>query len=161
VAQLRTHVSAIAKTSSALSHEGRGLGGNIDPGRKGVSVGHSNSVSASARVPFSQLRATPLRSAERLWGHPIEESTAHLWLDMLTALACTRRMTVVVSARGTGEGETRAGKREITSAIYQDIYGGLWDCLPSHRGASMYHAKRPSRGRGTCARGVEEWQIGR
>ena len=50
-----THVSAIIKTSYAFSHHGRRVGGITEIGMKGVSHGHSASVSASASVPISQL----------------------------------------------------------------------------------------------------------
>jgi hypothetical protein len=52
---ISTHVSAISKTSNALSHQGRLTGGSTEPGRNTESRGHSASVSASARVPISQL----------------------------------------------------------------------------------------------------------
>lgn len=53
-----THVSAIIKTSYALSHHGRLVGGITGIGMKGVSQGHSVSMSASASVPISQLRTS-------------------------------------------------------------------------------------------------------
>ena len=56
--KLNTHVSAINKTSYALSHHGRVVGGITEIGMKGVSQGHSASVRASASVPISQLCMT-------------------------------------------------------------------------------------------------------
>jgi hypothetical protein len=53
-----THVSAIVKTSYALSHQGRRDGGGTEPDMKQESNGHSISVRASASVPISQLFCT-------------------------------------------------------------------------------------------------------
>jgi len=53
-----THVSAIDRTSYALSYQGRRDGGNMEFGINGVSLGHSVSVNASASVPSSQLCIT-------------------------------------------------------------------------------------------------------
>jgi len=50
-----THVSAIDITSYALSYQGRRGGGKMVFGMYGVSLGHSDSVNASASVPSSQL----------------------------------------------------------------------------------------------------------
>jgi hypothetical protein len=50
-----THVSAIDRTSYALSYQGRLGGGKMEFGINGVSLGHSDSVNASASVPSSQL----------------------------------------------------------------------------------------------------------
>ena len=50
-----THVSAIDRTSYALSYQGRRDGGKMEFGINGVSLGHSDSVNASASVPSSQL----------------------------------------------------------------------------------------------------------
>jgi hypothetical protein len=52
-----THVSAIVKTSYALSHQGSRRGGGTEFGIKVASNGHSISVNASASVPISQLWA--------------------------------------------------------------------------------------------------------
>jgi hypothetical protein len=50
-----THVSAIDRTSYALSYQGRRGGGKMEFGMNGVSLAHSDSVNASASVPSSQL----------------------------------------------------------------------------------------------------------
>lgn len=50
-----THVSAMAKTSYAFSHQGRITGGGSEPEWNTDSCGHLASVSASASVPISQL----------------------------------------------------------------------------------------------------------
>lgn len=86
-------------------------------GINGVSLGHSDSVNASASVPSSQLlRYRPVMRMQR-GRHFRKKSSAYLCVDVLTALSRTRRRIVLFSPRyardhGTGAGATSAEWRE-------------------------------------------------
>jgi len=110
-----THVSAIDRTSYALSYQGRRDGGKREFGIYGVSLGHSDSVNASASKPSSQLCDTDhvMRGLECSEDVGSGESSAYLCVDVLTALSRTRRRIVLFSPRnardhGTGAGATKA-----------------------------------------------------
>jgi hypothetical protein len=84
----------------------------------GVSLGHSDSVNASASVPSSQLCDTDhVMRSECSEDVCSGESSAYMCVDVLTELSRMRRRTVLFSPRyardhGTGVGSRRAERRE-------------------------------------------------